>query len=83
MATTTKYNIICKTESNPTPLVDDSYFTNGTEDKFYEVANMTMVKQIVDDILANQITPADPANPPLPLVSITIQRQKSYIESNS
>lgn len=79
MATTTKYSVIYKTESNPTPLVDDAYTTQGTEDKFYEVTDMNMVKQIVDDILANQITPTDPANPPLPLVSIIIQRQKSYV----
>jgi hypothetical protein len=81
MATITKYNIIYTAESNPIPLVDDAYTTKGTDDKFYQVTDMRMVKQIVEDILDNQITPADPSNPPLPLVSIIIQRQKSYVES--
>lgn len=82
MATTTTYNIIYTTESNPIPMIDDAYRTQGTDDKYFKVGNMQMVKQIVDDLLANQISPVDPSNPPLPLVSIIIQRQKSYVESN-
>lgn len=82
MATTTKYNIIYTSESNPIPMTGDAFRTEGEDDKFYQVTDMQMVKSIVDDILANQITPNDPSNPPLPLVSIIIQRQKSYVESD-
>lgn len=82
MATRTVYDISLKTEEFPLVTNPPSSIATGDNTEFANITTLQEVKQILDDFIADQITPLVPSSPPKPLLSIKVMRKQIFEADN-
>lgn len=82
MATRTVYDISLKTLEFPLVTNPPSSIATGDDVEFANITTLSELKQILDNFIDDQITPAVPSAPPKPLLSIKVMRKQIYEEDN-
>lgn len=82
MATRTVYDISLKTQEFPLVTNPPSSIATGDDVEFANITTLQELKQILDDFIADQISPLVPSSPPKPLLSIKVMRKQIFEADN-